>query len=54
MFLCLKRVKYCKEIIEARVGIYMCPLKIKIMAIYFHKLIIDKIINVETDCYNTI
>ena len=30
---------------EAKVGIYMCPLKIKIIAIDFYRLIIDKILN---------
>ena len=64
MFLCVKRVntlqlssvknKYCKERIEAKVGIYMCPLKIKIIAIGFYRLIIDKILNVKSDCYKTI
>ena len=62
MFLCVKRVntlqlssvknKYCKESLEAKVGIYM--LKIKVIAIDFYRLIIDKIFNVKSDCYKTI
>ena len=34
--------KYLKERIEAKVVIYMCLLKIKIIAIDFNRLIIDK------------
>ena len=62
MFLIVKRVntlqlssvknKYCKERIEAKVRIYMCPLKI--VAIGFYRLIIDKIVNVKSDCYKTV
>ena len=50
MFLCVKRVntlqrssvknKYCKEIIEAKAGINMCPLKIIIIAIDFYRLMV--------------
>ena len=46
--------KYCKERIEAKVGIYMCPLKMEIVAIDIYRLIIDKILDVKTDCYKTI
>ena len=31
----------------------MCPLKIKIIAIGFYRLITDKILNVKSDCYKT-
>ena len=51
MFLCVnglthfnvlcKKNKYCKERIEAKVGNYMCPLKIKIIAIDFYRLIVN-------------
>ena len=64
MFLCVKRVnttqlrsvknKYCKEKIEAKVGIYMCPLKMKIISVGFYRLIIDKTLNVKSDCCKTI
>ena len=50
----VKKNKYCKERIEAEVGIYMRPLKRKVIAIDFYRLIIDKIFNVKSDCYKTI
>ena len=50
----LEKNKYCKERIEAKVGVYMFQLKIKIIALDFHRLIIDKIRNVKSNCYKTI
>ena len=32
----------------------MCPLKMEIVAIDIYRLIIDKILDVKTDCYKTI